>query len=117
MPAGAVGFDLTPAPRPPRTTAKVTCRRSLVEVLDRLGRELRGDLDARGPPGVHRLRRARARPGDRRAKLVRATPRGREVYAIARDVVAEVERDWTRRLGKPKMRQLRRLLEELNACL
>jgi DNA-binding MarR family transcriptional regulator len=56
-------------------------------------------------------------PGDRRAKLVRVTPRGSEVYAIARDVVAEVERDWTRRLGKAKTRQLRRLLEELNACL
>ena len=56
-------------------------------------------------------------PGDRRAKLVRATARGGEVYAIAREVVAELERDWTRRLGKAKMRQLRSLLEELNAEL
>ena len=55
--------------------------------------------------------------GDRRAKLVRATPRGREVYAIARDVVAEIEQEWTRRLGKAKMDQLRGLLEELNAGL
>ena len=55
--------------------------------------------------------------GDRRAKLVRATARGGEVYAIAREVVAELERDWTRRLGKAKMRQLRSLLEELNAGL
>ena len=56
-------------------------------------------------------------PGDRRAKLVRATARGGEVYLIAREVVAELEHDWTRRLGKAKMRQLRSLLEELNAEL
>jgi DNA-binding MarR family transcriptional regulator len=56
-------------------------------------------------------------PGDRRAKLVRATPRGKKLYAIARDVVAELEADWTKRLGKTKMRKLRELLEELNAGL
>jgi DNA-binding MarR family transcriptional regulator len=56
-------------------------------------------------------------PSDRRAKLVRATARGRQLYAIARDVVAELEAEWTGRLGKAKMRQLRELLEELNATL
>lgn len=56
-------------------------------------------------------------PRDRRAKLVRATARGRELYAIAREVVAEIERDWTARLGAAKMRQLKRLLAELNAGL
>ena len=56
-------------------------------------------------------------PSDRRAKLVRATPRGKQLYAIARDVVAEIEAEWTKRLGKTKMRQLRALLEELNAGL
>jgi DNA-binding MarR family transcriptional regulator len=56
-------------------------------------------------------------PSDRRAKLVRATPRGQKLYAIAREVVAEMEAEWTRRLGKAKMRQLRTLLEELNAGL
>jgi len=56
-------------------------------------------------------------PGDRRAKLVKATARGREVYAIAREVVAEVEAEWTKRLGEAKMGQLRRLLEELGAVL
>jgi DNA-binding MarR family transcriptional regulator len=56
-------------------------------------------------------------PEDRRAKLVRATARGEEVYAIAHEVVTEIEADWTRRLGKTKMRQLRRLLEELNEGL
>jgi DNA-binding MarR family transcriptional regulator len=56
-------------------------------------------------------------PSDRRAKLVRATPRGKQLYTIAREVVAEIEAEWTRRLGKAKMRQLRELLEELNAVL
>jgi DNA-binding MarR family transcriptional regulator len=56
-------------------------------------------------------------PSDRRAKLVRATPRGKQLYTIAREVVAEIEAEWTKRLGKPKMRQLRELLEELNAGL
>jgi DNA-binding MarR family transcriptional regulator len=53
-------------------------------------------------------------PGDRRAKLVRATERGKEVYALAREVVAEIEREWTKRLGKAKMSRLRELLVELN---
>ena len=56
-------------------------------------------------------------PSDRRAKLVRATRRGEQLYAIAREVVAQIEAEWTRRLGKAKMRQLRALLEELNAAL
>jgi DNA-binding MarR family transcriptional regulator len=56
-------------------------------------------------------------PGDRRAKLVRATPRGEEIYAIAREFVAETEREWSERLGEQKMRRLRALLEELNDAL
>jgi DNA-binding MarR family transcriptional regulator len=56
-------------------------------------------------------------PNDRRAKLVRATARGREVYTVAREVIAEIEREWTARLGTRKMRQLRELLEELNEGL
>ena len=56
-------------------------------------------------------------PSDRRAKLVRATPLGQEVYAIAREFVAEVEAEWTRGLGSEKMRRLRELLEELNDLL
>jgi DNA-binding MarR family transcriptional regulator len=56
-------------------------------------------------------------PSDRRAKLVRATPRGKQLYTIAREVVAEIEAEWTKRLGRSKMRQLRALLEELNAAL
>jgi DNA-binding MarR family transcriptional regulator len=56
-------------------------------------------------------------PADGRAKLVRATRRGKEVYAIARQFVAELEQRWTEQLGERKMRQLRRLLVELNDAL
>jgi DNA-binding MarR family transcriptional regulator len=53
-------------------------------------------------------------PADRRAVLIRATARGREVYATARDVIADIEREWTAQLGAAKMRRLRELLAELN---
>jgi DNA-binding MarR family transcriptional regulator len=56
-------------------------------------------------------------PTDRRAKLVRATRRGREVYRVAREFVADLEAEWTARLGEAKMRQLRELLRELNEAL
>ena len=53
-------------------------------------------------------------PADRRARLVRATARGAEVYAIAREVVAELEQRLTARLGRERFAQLRELLEEVN---
>ena len=56
-------------------------------------------------------------PADRRAKLVTATARGGELYAIAREVVAELEAEWTELLGEAKMRRLRGLLQELNAAI
>jgi DNA-binding MarR family transcriptional regulator len=56
-------------------------------------------------------------PADGRAKLVRATRRGKQVHAVARQSVAELEQRWTAQLGERKMRQLRRLLTELNDAL
>jgi DNA-binding MarR family transcriptional regulator len=58
-----------------------------------------------------------ADPGDRRAKLVRSTPRGREVFAIARAFVDEVETRLTLRLGEAKLARLRALLLELDVAL
>jgi DNA-binding MarR family transcriptional regulator len=52
-------------------------------------------------------------PADGRAKLVRATGRGREVFAIARAEVADVQARLDARLGADRMATLRRLLEEL----
>jgi DNA-binding MarR family transcriptional regulator len=48
---------------------------------------------------------------------VLATAKGRRIYTIAREVVAEIDAEWTARLGRVKMRQLRGILEELNAGL
>jgi DNA-binding MarR family transcriptional regulator len=56
-------------------------------------------------------------PADRRAQLVRATPRGREVFAIARALMAEIDARLEARLGKAKKQRLRALLEELNDAL
>jgi DNA-binding MarR family transcriptional regulator len=58
-----------------------------------------------------------ADPADRRAKLVRATARGRAVFAVAREVTAEVEAELTERLGAARLRRLRALLQELDAAL
>ena len=56
-------------------------------------------------------------PDDGRAKLVRSTDRGREVYAIAREVAAELESEWTARVGRARMRALREILTDLNQGL
>jgi DNA-binding MarR family transcriptional regulator len=55
--------------------------------------------------------------GDRRAKLVRATARGREVFAVARELMADIDARLDERLGTAKLRRLRALLQELNAAL
>jgi DNA-binding MarR family transcriptional regulator len=52
-------------------------------------------------------------PSDGRARLVRLTARGQEVYAVARELILELERSWAARLGEPKFVQLKELLGEL----
>jgi DNA-binding MarR family transcriptional regulator len=56
-------------------------------------------------------------PGDRRAKLVRTTPRGREVFAVVREFIAEIDARLAMRLGEAKLDRLRVLLEELDGAL
>jgi DNA-binding MarR family transcriptional regulator len=56
-------------------------------------------------------------PADRRAKLVRATGKGDAAVAEARRVAADIERDWTARLGEKRMAQLRSSLEALHDAL
>jgi DNA-binding MarR family transcriptional regulator len=56
-------------------------------------------------------------PADRRAKLVRTTERGREVFAIVREFVAETDANLSERLGEAKLTQLRALLAELGEAL
>jgi len=52
-------------------------------------------------------------PTDGRAKLVRLTARGHEVYAVAAELILELERAWAARLGERKFGQLKELLGEL----
>src|SRR3954454_11680490 len=55
-------------------------------------------------------------PGDRRAKLVLPTARGREVLAIAQQLVPELENEVGEILGADRVRQLYRDLEAIRAA-
>ena len=56
-------------------------------------------------------------PADGRAKLVRATARGRDVYAVVRGLIAELDTRLDERMGAAKVAQLRELLEELGRAI
>ncbi|HZE04203.1 MAG TPA: MarR family transcriptional regulator [Solirubrobacteraceae bacterium] len=51
---------------------------------------------------------------DQRVKRIRLTPRGREAGAAMREVVLEVEAEWTQQLGPRRFADLRKLLAELD---
>lgn len=50
---------------------------------------------------------------DGRAKVVRLTERGVALDSAARDILAEVEAEWARRIGSERMGELKRTLVEL----
>jgi DNA-binding MarR family transcriptional regulator len=52
-------------------------------------------------------------PSDGRARLVRLTDRGRELYEVARAIIADLEARWSARLGERTFSQLKQLLGEL----
>jgi DNA-binding MarR family transcriptional regulator len=52
-------------------------------------------------------------PNDRRAKLVRPTARGREVYAVVRELIPELEQRLAETIGPNRVRQLRRDLQAI----
>jgi DNA-binding MarR family transcriptional regulator len=54
-------------------------------------------------------------PSDGRAKIIRLTARGREAYAIGRQLIDEVERDWAERYGDERVAALRDALEAITA--
>jgi DNA-binding MarR family transcriptional regulator len=56
-------------------------------------------------------------PSDRRAALVCLTDRGWAEVRAAMAIIRNVEREWTRALGKQRMRQLRELLTELGQIM
>jgi DNA-binding MarR family transcriptional regulator len=52
---------------------------------------------------------------DQRFKRIRLTPRGRAASAAMREIVLEIEAEWTRKLGRRRFAELRDLLAQLNA--
>lgn len=58
-----------------------------------------------------------ADPTDRRAKVVRLTERGRQVEETVREVIRQIEADWSARMGQREYEQLVRLLRALIAIL
>jgi DNA-binding MarR family transcriptional regulator len=52
-------------------------------------------------------------PNDRRAKLVRPTAKGREVYAVVRELIPELEQRLAETIGPDRVRQLRRDLQTI----
>lgn len=56
-------------------------------------------------------------PADGRAKLVRLTERGRRAQEAAREIVAQIEHDWSEVLGRRDFAALRELLQRLHDAL
>jgi DNA-binding MarR family transcriptional regulator len=54
---------------------------------------------------------------DPRLRVIRLTARGRRALNAMREIVAEVEADWERELGARRFRDLRELLQRLNALV
>jgi DNA-binding MarR family transcriptional regulator len=52
-------------------------------------------------------------PTDARARLVRIAPHGREAQELAREVEAQITKEWTDYLGEQDMKDLRRIMERL----
>jgi DNA-binding MarR family transcriptional regulator len=55
-------------------------------------------------------------PTDRRVALICLTERGWEEIRAALKIIAGIEQDWARRLGKRRMQQLGELLTELGGA-
>ena len=53
-------------------------------------------------------------PDDGRAKLVRLTARGARAQQAGREIVAQIEQDWSRVLGESDFATLRELLQRLH---
>jgi DNA-binding MarR family transcriptional regulator len=56
-------------------------------------------------------------PADGRAKLVRFTTRGVQAQEAGREIVAQIERDWSQLLGERDFATLRELLQRLHDAL
>lgn len=56
-------------------------------------------------------------PADGRARIIRLTERGKSVERTAREIIQDVEAEWSRHLGERRMRQLHQTLSDLVAIL
>jgi DNA-binding MarR family transcriptional regulator len=56
-----------------------------------------------------------ADPSDGRAKIIRLTAQGREAYAVGRQLLDELEREWAERYGDERVSALRDVLEAVTA--
>ncbi|HTZ65202.1 MAG TPA: MarR family winged helix-turn-helix transcriptional regulator [Solirubrobacteraceae bacterium] len=54
-----------------------------------------------------------ADPSDGRAKIIRLTERGRAAQRAGFEIIAGIERDWVKRFGAERVRELRSLLLDL----
>lgn len=54
-------------------------------------------------------------PSDGRAKIIRLTERGHEAQALGREIIEEIEREWTERYGSERVAALRDALEAITA--
>lgn len=52
-------------------------------------------------------------PNDSRAKIVRLTERGTQMSRQAREIAIQIEADWARHVGKERMVELRKTLNDL----
>ena len=59
----------------------------------------------------------RSDPSDRRVALIFLTERGWDEVEAALGIIATIEDEWTRRLGKARMRELRQALAELHPAV
>ena len=56
-------------------------------------------------------------PTDGRSKIVRLTERGLQASRTGRQIIFDIESEWTEKFGEEEMRQLRSLLERLVGIL
>jgi DNA-binding MarR family transcriptional regulator len=106
---GAAHFNILQHPTPEGLRPSEVAGRALMtkQAANRLIRhlELRGYLTLEPDPS------------DQRARLLRLTERGWALIGTIRDVVEDVEAEWSRRLGRRRFETLRSLLRELGEPL
>jgi DNA-binding MarR family transcriptional regulator len=54
-------------------------------------------------------------PSDGRAKIIQLTERGRQVQALGREIIDEIEQEWAERFGAERVAALRDALEAITA--